>query len=244
MEYSTRIAQSGLIPNHLRNKPNDILVLIMKGRELGIPPMQAMDGINVIQGKPTVSPQLMLALIYKHCPNAKVVVDANDKDQTVSCSMENNGNKHRVTWDKNKAKDMGLLNKDNWKKQFMNMLKWRAVAECARVVFPHIIMGMYTTEELDNNDSFDYDNEGNAKPRIVEGKVEDVKLGDVNRVHNLVKKLWPSITKAEGMGLYNEIGFNPRKKHTESEIDSFCNEIKDRLEIKTNIDVSCDEIPF
>ena len=46
------------------------------------------------------------------------------------------------------AKTLGLAGKDNWKKQPATMLKWRAVSACARVVFPDVIQGMYTPEEI------------------------------------------------------------------------------------------------
>jgi hypothetical protein len=46
------------------------------------------------------------------------------------------------------ASAMGLVGKDNWKKQPVVMLKWRAISACCRVVFPDVIQGMYMTEEL------------------------------------------------------------------------------------------------
>ncbi len=36
--------------------------IFLKGYELGVSPLQALDGINNIQGKPTCSPQFMLGL--------------------------------------------------------------------------------------------------------------------------------------------------------------------------------------
>lgn len=250
MALAQSIARSGIIPRHLINKPSDVLVLLMKGRELGIPPMQAIDGINVIQGKPTVSPQLMLALIYKHCPSAKVDVKASEESQTVTCTMSNNGSSHSVTWNKSKAQSMQLLQKDNWKKQFMNMLKWRAVAECARVVFPHIIMGLYTTEEMDSKDDYNYDDEGNASPRRIV-------FGDKNKVHNKVKELWPSYKSENVIKLYSDvIEFNPKREYTEDDIEKFCTDLENvkKAEIKeqqqrpqqqqTIANIGPNEIPF
>ena len=47
---------------------------------------------------------------------------------------------------------MGLTGKDNYKKQAVNMLKWRAVAESFRVTFPDVLMGLYAPEEFQDFD--------------------------------------------------------------------------------------------
>ena len=46
------------------------------------------------------------------------------------------------------AAQLGLADKDNWRKQPKVMRKWRAVAACARVVFSDVITGLYTPEEM------------------------------------------------------------------------------------------------
>jgi hypothetical protein len=58
------LVRSRMIPSSI-NSPEAAAAIIMKGHELGIGPMQAFDSISVIQGKPTISPQLMLALIER-----------------------------------------------------------------------------------------------------------------------------------------------------------------------------------
>ena len=48
-----------------------------------------------------------------------------------------------------KAKEMGISAKDNWIKQPENMMRWRAVSEAARFVFPDAIMNLYTPDEIE-----------------------------------------------------------------------------------------------
>jgi hypothetical protein len=144
-------AKSALIPQHLHNKFNDVLVILQTAKELNIPPMQAINGINVIQGKPSISPELQLALIRSKIPDAFVKIEVDEAKVSVKCTMA--PSKERIdesftsTWDMNRAKAMGLENKDNYRKQPITMLKWRAVGECARTVFPHVTRGLYNTEE-------------------------------------------------------------------------------------------------
>lgn len=121
--------------------------IMIKGYELGISPMQALDGIQVIQGKTTVSPQLMLALINRSGELEDMNIDSKPTICTVTMKRRNRS-PHTEVFSMENAKSMGLAGKDNWNKQPATMLKWRAVAACARIVFPDVIQGMYTPEEM------------------------------------------------------------------------------------------------
>lgn len=123
------------------------MFVMLKGFELGISPMQALDGITVIQNKTTVSPQLMLALINRsgELADIKITSDATRAEVTMT---RKGRSPHVETFTMANATSMGLAGKDNWKKQPAVMLKWRAVSACARVVFPDVIQGMYTPEEM------------------------------------------------------------------------------------------------
>ncbi len=153
------LSKSGIIPLALRNKPADIEVILQMAYELDIPPMQAINGINVIQGRPTVSPQLMIALIRRKIPNAYIKIEehAGGCDCTMARGTTNleieQG--HKAKWDMGKASKMGLASKDNYIKQPQTMLRWRAVGEAARMIFPDILMGLYFPDELEHNELTD-----------------------------------------------------------------------------------------
>lgn len=124
-----------------------IKYVLFKGYELGISPMQALDGINNIAGKPTCSPQLMLALINRSGQVDDIIIDSDDKRCVVT--MKRKGRSaHTETFWLQDAKAMGLDGKDNWKKQPRIMMKWRCVAACARIVYPDIIQNLLTHEEM------------------------------------------------------------------------------------------------
>lgn len=148
------LAKSALIPTHLRNKPIDVFLVLTMGHELNLKPMMALQQINVIQGSLTMSAQLMLGLVKKECPNAKIQFELveNPSNPKVICRVKENKEDedwdYVATWDMTKAAAMGLSHKDNYKKQAMNMLKWRASSEALRAVFPHILNGFYATEEF------------------------------------------------------------------------------------------------
>ena len=60
-----RLAKSTLVPKDLRGKPSDILVIALTARELRLGMMTALNKIHVIEGKPSMSAELMTALIQR-----------------------------------------------------------------------------------------------------------------------------------------------------------------------------------
>lgn len=150
------LSKSSLIPTSLRGKKADIAVILQMGSELGVPPMQALNGINVIQGKPVVSSQMILALIFKKIPCAVVIYRENTAQKCIvemARSRDRLEESFKATWDMERAKRMGLSERDNWKKQPETMLKWRAVAEAARAVFPDVLQGFYVEGEIEDKTS-------------------------------------------------------------------------------------------
>ncbi len=148
MRIANFLSGSELIPVNLRKKPADVAIILMKGVELGFQPMQAIDSIDVIQGKPAVKPEAQLAMIYRAYPEADINIDTDLAKIKVTVTAARPGKTPQVfTWDMARAKLMGLDQKDNYKKQPLVMLKWRAIGEAARSVFPDVTRGIYNTEE-------------------------------------------------------------------------------------------------
>jgi hypothetical protein len=153
------IVESGLLPKTV-NTWQKAVVIMMQGRELGIGTMASLRGIDVIQGQPAVKPQLMLALIHR----SDLLDDMRIEDDGQACrvTMTRKGREphtemfsvadaermQTTEWENNQKKTIKLSEKYNWKQMPEVMRKWRAVAACARVVFPDLILGLYMTEEL------------------------------------------------------------------------------------------------
>ena len=144
--------KSRLIPSSIQTK-EQAAIIILKGRELGLPPMVAFSHISVIQGKPTMSAEIMLAYIYKTYPNAEIEIEQKDDNACVIKAKRPNAKKlEEFRWDVARAKKMGLMEKDNYKKQPGTMFFWRAITEMKRSIFPEVLMGIdYTKEELEDS---------------------------------------------------------------------------------------------
>lgn len=158
MKIAQTLAKSKVVPASIQGKPDDIFAILALGSEIGLKPMQALNSINVIQGKPTVPPQLMMAMVYGRLSGA--VIDIKQDPETKSAIVRtartkqefDDGLYYEAVWDMAKAERMGLAAKDNYQKQAKTMLTWRAVAEACRFKFPDIIMGLYVPEEFQDFD--------------------------------------------------------------------------------------------
>lgn len=148
-QVASEMIKSGFLPRAL-NTPEKVITVIMTGRELNVPMMEALRGIHVIDNKPALSPQLMLAMINR----SGVLEDLQIDSQTTYCKVTMKRKERSVYtahFGVEEAKAMNLLWKDNYKKQAPNMFKWRAISAAARVVCPDIIGGLYTTEEVQSH---------------------------------------------------------------------------------------------
>ena len=59
------LAKSALLPEAFRGKAIDLTFAILTGQELGLTPMASIRGIHVIQGKPTLSADLLVAVVLR-----------------------------------------------------------------------------------------------------------------------------------------------------------------------------------
>lgn len=145
-QQAEALVASGFLPQAINTAQKAVAIMLL-GRELGVGPWAALTSINVIQGKPTISPQLMLALINRSGQLEDMTIEDDGSACTVSLARKGR-TPHRYSFSMADAQSMGLVNKDNWKKQPLIMRQWRAVAGCARVVFADVILGLYTPEEM------------------------------------------------------------------------------------------------
>lgn len=147
-EQCSMLVKSGFLPKAV-DTTEKAVAIALKGRELGIAPMHAFAHINVIQGKPCISAELMLALILRNIPGSKVEIERYEADGCTLLATRPGNKPARFTFDHGDAKAAELLGKDNWRKYPRAMFRSRAISEMARSVFPDAIMGCsYTPEEM------------------------------------------------------------------------------------------------
>jgi len=142
------------IPKAFRGKPGDIMAVWMMGDELGISRMAMLRGAYVINGKPQLSGDLMLAVARG---NGVLVKETNGEDELTdelhaTCTATLPGGEEvSVTFHQRDAIAAGLWgSSDPWKKYPKRMLQMRARGWCLRDAIPDKLAGVYVEGELDS----------------------------------------------------------------------------------------------
>jgi len=154
-EFSNLLAGSGMVPQNYQNKPADIMVAVMWGYELQLQPLQALQNISVINGKPSVWGDTAIALVRSHhaCRGVKEWIDGEGDQMVAHCEVKR---AHKGKDDETitssfsmaDARQAGLLNKKGpWAQYPKRMLQMRARGFALRDAFPDALKGVITTEE-------------------------------------------------------------------------------------------------
>lgn len=153
-QYAERIAGAGIIPAAYKGRPADILVAIGLGQSMGLAPMESLYRINVIQGKPTASAELIAAQVRKAGHRLRVRKDPRHMSVTASIVRADDPEfEFTATRNQQWAERMGLAGKDNYKRQPLTMLTWRAITAVAREACPEALYGVaYTPDEMHDMD--------------------------------------------------------------------------------------------
>jgi hypothetical protein len=125
-------------------------VILMTGRELGLAPMQSLRGIYVVDGKPTLSSDMMVAVIRKsgQCETWRVVESTAERCTITTRRKGENADATR-TWTRADADRAGVTHKDPWRKYPAAMLRHRCAADLARQEYPDVLLGLYDPDEMD-----------------------------------------------------------------------------------------------
>ena len=146
------ISRSDLAPKDYRGKPENTMVAIMMGQEIGVSPMQAVQGIAVINGRPSVWGDLLLALCRAHpqCQGIDESLEYDNAGNVIAavCKARRNNHTQERRFSVEDAKRAGLWTKDGPWKQYPNrMLQMRARGFCLRDVFADALRGLSCAEE-------------------------------------------------------------------------------------------------
>lgn len=112
----------------------------------GMHPAQAIRDYHIVQGRPAMKADAMLARFQR--AGGAVHWPCYTDDRVVGVFSHPQGGSVSVEWDMARAKRIGLAGKDNWKNYPRNMLRARCISEGVRAVYPGIAVGIYTPEEL------------------------------------------------------------------------------------------------
>lgn len=151
-DFASELANSNLVPKNYAGKPLDILVAIQWGTEIGLAPMQALQNISVINGKPSVYGDAAMALVQAHpaCEGVEEFFEGEGTPNPIAVCIAHRRGRKPVTarFSVEDAKRAGLWNKQGpWTQYPKRMLQMRARGFALRDSFPDALKGLITVEE-------------------------------------------------------------------------------------------------
>ena len=160
-----RIANTPFVPTAFRGKPESVFAAILYGEELGLGAMQSLNSIHVIEGKPSMSPELMRGLVARAGHRIDVKESSGDK-VTLWGKRADTGSEATVSWSMKDAQLAGLAGRGAWKTYPRAMLLARATSELCRMLFADVVAGLsYTPEEAASINGVEW-NETPAEPLV------------------------------------------------------------------------------
>lgn len=152
MQFAEMMASSAFVPKQFQGKPADILVACQWASEVGLAPFAAMQNMAVINGKPSLYGDGMMALITGH-PEYVSHKEWREGDEAFCTIVRMRfGEKVETTrsFSMGQAKRAGLLGKSTWRQYTERMLQMRARGFAARDSFPDALSGVIIKEEADD----------------------------------------------------------------------------------------------
>ena len=144
------LANSNLVPDAYRGRPNDCFVAINMGAEIGLEPFAAIQSIAVIDNKPCLYGDGLIGVV-RRSPLCEWIKETHSEDgKSATCQAKRKGDPNVVTatYSMSDAQLAGIDNRFNWKKHPKRMLQMRARAYCLRDAFPDILKGLGVVEEM------------------------------------------------------------------------------------------------
>ena len=152
MRFAGMLAKSTMVPKDFQNRPENVLVAVQWGREIGLGPLQALQNIAVINGRPSVWGDAMLALVRGSGLSASIkeTIEGEGDAAVATCRVQRRDDPNEIvgTFSVADAKKAGLWGKAGpWQQYPRRMLQLRARGFALRDGFPDVLRGVISAEE-------------------------------------------------------------------------------------------------
>jgi hypothetical protein len=150
-QFATMAAKSSMVPPGFRGKPEDIMLAVQMGSEVGLSPMQALQNIAVINNRPSLWGDAMLGLCRAAavCEDIAERIEGEGDSMTALCLAKRRGSSPVMArFSVADAKKAGLWGKAGpWQQYPQRMLQMRARGFALRDAFPDVLRGLIIAEE-------------------------------------------------------------------------------------------------
>ena len=211
MEMAKILADSSIVPKDFQGRPGNVLIACQWGAEIGLQPLQAMQSIAVINGRPAIWGDAMLGLVQGSGLLQDISETISEDGEVATCTVVRRGKSPVVRqFTMDEAKKAGLAGKSGpWQQYPRRMLQLRARGFALRDTFADVLRGVAIAEEArdtpvmrDVTPEADADGDtpqtasGRVRSKIAAKKTPGITLPDV----------LDRIAKAEDEAQLNKVG--------------------------------------
>ena len=143
------LSKTSFVPKDFRGKPEECAAAILYGDEIGLTPMQSLQAIYVIGGRPGLYAKAMLAVVLAAGHEVETV---SKSDAKVVVRGRRKGSETWIeeTWTTERARRAGYTNNKKYETDPQAMLLARAQSDVCRQIAADALAGLtYSVEELE-----------------------------------------------------------------------------------------------
>lgn len=150
-QIAARLVTTSFVPKTYSGRPEEAAAAIMTGQELGLSPLAALRSIDIIGGVPAMRAVALRALVQSH--GHEIWTEETTRQQAIVAGRRlGSDTVERSVWTMDRARELNLTGKDNWRKQPIAMLLARATSELVRLIAADVILGIpYSVEEVEDH---------------------------------------------------------------------------------------------
>lgn len=158
LAYAQELSKSELLPTVYKGKPQNILIAMMWSKSIGMPTIQGLNSIAVINGRASLFGDALKALVMSSGLCEDFAESFDEQATTATCRIKRRGipTPTVATFSYKEAGEAGLRGKDGpWKRYPKRMCQMRARAFAIRDAFPDLLMGIAVAEEMQDEVSIE-----------------------------------------------------------------------------------------
>lgn len=146
-DLAQRLARTQFVPRALQGNAAGVAAAVLTGRELGMGPMTSLRGLDIIEGRPSMTAQMLAARILA-AGHSIVWKQSTDERCTVLVERGDGLSAAEVTWTLRDAQRAGLAGKQVWQRYPRHMLQHRALSEAAGMACPDVALGLEVADQV------------------------------------------------------------------------------------------------
>lgn len=160
---SQALALASILPDSLRGKPGNVLAIMLYGQDLGMSPMQAIQGIYIVKGKPQLAGTTWLSLARRAGHKVRFLEQTNERCTIEITRVDDPKHPHVETYTLADAVNANLVSiKDGkpfargskgdplpWELHTRTMIRNRAISNAAKAACPEVALGFAVEGDYD-----------------------------------------------------------------------------------------------